>query len=121
MYGFFNCLYYLFLQAMDSEKRGQIIQEISIMKGLSSHDHIVTFITAATVDASTRVASKCDEFLVLMEFCPKNLADIIRTRTRPFPPATVARIFCQVSHKVLKQIEGCRSSLGPLVNNATQF
>ena len=88
----------IFPQAMDAEKRGQIIQEIAIMKGLSSHEHIVTFVTAATVDASSRVAAgKCDEFLVLMEFCPKNLADIIRTRSKPYPPATVAKIFCQVN------------------------
>ena len=92
----------IFLQAMDAEKRGQIIQEIAIMKGLSSHEHIVTFVTAATVDASSRVAAgKCDEFLVLMEFCPKNLADIIRTRSKPYPPATVAKIFCQVNRFLL--------------------
>ena len=97
---------------MDSEKRGQIIQEISILKGLSSHDHIVTFVTAATVDASTRVASKCDEFLVLMEYCPKNLADIIRTRTKPFPPATVAKIFCQVSQSKRQRVS---------IKDVTQF
>jgi serine/threonine protein kinase len=39
---------------MDAEKRQQIVQEISILKGLSSHENIVTFVTAATVDATTR-------------------------------------------------------------------
>jgi hypothetical protein len=42
------------LQAMDAEKRQQIIQEISIMKGLSTNDNIVKFVAAATVDASSR-------------------------------------------------------------------
>lgn len=81
---------------MDQAKRQQIIQEISILKGLSSHEHIVTFVTAATVNATARAAAKCDEFLVLMEFCPKNLADIIQSRTRPYPPETVAKIFCHL-------------------------
>ena len=81
---------------MDQEKRQMIIQEISILKGLSSNDNIVKFVAAATVDASARVAGKCDEFLVLMEFCPNNLSDVIRARTRPYPPQTVAKIFCQV-------------------------
>ena len=88
---------------MDGAKRQQIIQEISIMKGLSSYEHIVTFVTAATVDASSKAAGKCDEFLVLMEFCPKNLADIIRARSKPFPPATVAKIFCQVRHQPFEE------------------
>ncbi len=39
---------------MDSEKRDQIIQEIAIHKGLSSHENIVKFITAATVDSTKR-------------------------------------------------------------------
>jgi hypothetical protein len=42
------------LLAMDSEKRDQIIQEIAIHKGLSSHENIVKFITAATVDSTKR-------------------------------------------------------------------
>ena len=82
---------------MDPEKRQLIIQEISILKGLSSNDNIVQFVAAATVDASARVAGKYDEFLVLMEYCPKNLSDVIRARSRPFPPPTVAKIFCQVN------------------------
>ena len=81
---------------MDSEKRQQIVQEISIMKGLSSKDNIVKFIAAATVDASSKASGKCDEFLVLMEFCPKNLADVMKDRAGPYPPPTVAKIFSQV-------------------------
>jgi len=42
------------LLAMDSEKRDQIIQEIAILKGLSSHENIVKFFTAATVDSTSR-------------------------------------------------------------------
>lgn len=43
------------LLAMDPEKRDQIIQEISIQKGLSSHENIVKFVTAATVDSTKRL------------------------------------------------------------------
>lgn len=47
-----------------------------------------------------RAASKCDEFLVLMEFCPYNLSTICARRSTPFTPATVAKIFCQIVHAV---------------------
>ena len=31
-----------------------------------------------------------------MEYCPNVLSDVLRERSRPYPPDTVARIFTQV-------------------------
>ena len=33
---------------------------------------------------------------MLMEYCPNVLSDVLRDRSRPYPPDTVARIFTQV-------------------------
>ena len=45
----------------------------------------------------------CDEFLVLMEFCPTNLSEVMTKRNcKPYPPSTVAKIFAQVTSAVAK-------------------
>ena len=83
------------LLAVDQEKKKQIIQEITILKTLSNHDHIVGFITAASTSKNGR-----EEFLVLMEYCPNVLSNLLQSRTQPYPPATVAKIFVQVMDAV---------------------
>jgi cyclin G-associated kinase len=89
------------LLAMDSEKQQQIVKEISLMKMLSGHGNIVGFLSAAEAKGVSQKG--CDEFLVLMEFCPTNLSEIMSKRhCRPYPPATVAGIFAQITSAVAK-------------------
>ena len=89
------------LLVMDSEKRQLIIQEISLLKSLSGHTNIVKFINAAEAKGVSQKG--CEEFLVLMEFCPNNLSEIMAKRhCKPFPPGTVAKIFAQITSSVAK-------------------
>ena len=57
---------------------------------------IVNFETSASANRATGGGRNTEEFLVLMEYCPAVLSDLIRTRNVPYPPDTVARIFTQV-------------------------
>lgn len=89
------------LLAMDSEKKNLIIKEISLMKSLSGHSNVVKFISAAEAKGVNQRG--CDEFLVLMEFCPTNLSEIMSKRNcKCYPPSTVAKIFAQITSAVAK-------------------
>ncbi len=45
----------------------------------------------------------CDEFLVLMEFCPTNLSEIMSKRSgKNFTKDTVAKLFAQITSAVAK-------------------
>ena len=77
-----------------------IIKEISLMKSLSGHPSIVKFVSAAEAKG---VSQGCDEFLVLMEFCPTNLSEIMTKRNcKPYPPSTVSKMFAQITSSVAK-------------------
>ncbi len=87
------------LLAMDSEKKGQIVREISLLKTLSGHPNIVKFVAAAEAKGVSQRG--CDEYLVLMEFCPTNLTELMTKRCgKCYPPATVAAIFAQITSAV---------------------
>ena len=59
-------------------------------------NRIVNFVTSASGSRPSGSGRTIEEFLVLMEYCPAVLSDLIRCRSRPFPPDTVARLFTQV-------------------------
>ena len=89
------------LLAMDSEKRNLIVKEIALMKSLSGHPSIVKFVSAAEAKGVSQRG--CDEFLVLMEFCPTNLSEIMSKRNcKPYPANTVGKIFAQITSAVAK-------------------
>ena len=84
------------LLAIDSEKRNYIVKEISILKSLSDHQNIVKFKAAAEAKGVSQKG--CDEFLVLMEYCPNNLSDIMTKRKcKPYNPGTVCQLFAQIT------------------------
>lgn len=85
------------LLAMDAEKRMQIVREISLLKTLSVHSNVVSFVAAAEAKGVSQKG--CDEFLVLMEYCPTNLSQLMSKRG-PYPPQKVAAIFAQVTSAV---------------------
>lgn len=58
---------------------------------------IVSFITSASGSRQVGPGRSIEEFLVLMEYCPAVLSDILKDRSKPYPPDTVARIFTQVN------------------------
>ena len=95
------------LLAMDSEKKSQIVREISILKNFSNHEGIVRFVTAASVTSKNR-----EEFLVLMEYCPYVLSQILLKRKEPFEPGQVARVFVQV----VDAVYSLHSSNPPIVH-----
>lgn len=71
------------------------------MKSLSGHPNIVKFVNAAEAKGVSQ--SGCDEFLVLMEFCPRNLSEIMTKRQcRPYSASTIAAIFAQITSAVAK-------------------
>ena len=89
------------LLAIDSEKRNVIVKEISLMKSLSGHDNIVRFVAAAEAKGVSQKG--CEEFLVLMDFCPTNLSEVMSKRNgKAFNPATVAKSFAQITSAVAK-------------------
>ena len=56
------------LLSEDKSKSKEIMQEIQFLKRLSSHPHIVKFISAASVSAAESGHGR-DEFLVCTEYC----------------------------------------------------
>ena len=56
----------------------------------------MSFVTSASGNRQVGPGRSIEEFLVLMEYCPNVLSDVLRDRSRPYPPDTVARIFTQV-------------------------
>lgn len=85
----------------DAARRARIVREISILKTFSHHRNFVRFSAAASFSgASSPSAASRDEeeFLVLMEFCPWVLSDVLARRS--FSAATVAKVFNQVTNAV---------------------
>ena len=70
--------------------------EISFLKSLKSCPHVLQFDSAANV-ARGYSATKSEEFLVLTELCVASLYDYLSSRSGPYPPETVGRIFFQVN------------------------
>ena len=46
---------------------------------------------ASSTQGTTGGNSGSEEFLVLMEYCPNVLSELLKARSGPYPPQTVAR------------------------------
>ena len=61
-----------------------------------SNCRIVSFVTSANGNRQVGPGRNIEEFLVLMEYCPTVLSDVLQARSTAYPPDAVARIFTQV-------------------------
>ena len=69
-----------------------------------SNCRIVSFVTSANGSRQVGPGRSIEEFLVLMEYCPTVLSDVLQARSTAYPPDAVARIFTQVLHMTLSNI-----------------
>jgi cyclin G-associated kinase len=86
---------------MDSEKRFQIVNEMSVLKALQASDHVLKWVGAANLASGSGLSSsRCEEFLLLTELCVGSLYDYLSERPMAYPPETVARVFYQTLQAV---------------------
>lgn len=88
------------LLANDDEKSKDILREVTTLKKLSGHAHIVQFYSAASISKEESDHGQA-EFLLLMEYCSKGqLVDILRQRQIPLTCNEVLPIFYQTCRAV---------------------
>ncbi|RZC42947.1 cyclin-G-associated kinase [Asbolus verrucosus] len=83
------------LLAADEEAKKNIIQEINILKKLSGHPNIIQYLSASYIDKSQSSHGQA-EFLLVTELCTGgSLVEVLQSRTSPFEPEIITRIFYQ--------------------------
>lgn len=103
-FNLWNDKYHIFqrLLATDKETNALVLKEISILKQLSGHAHILQYLAAAAVEMRGGGGT---EYLLLTELCPRSLVECLGTTA--LPPDVVARIFwqaCKAVHHMHSQV-----------------
>ena len=81
-----------------------MISELKCLTIYFSNCRIVSFVTSANGNRQVGPGRSIEEFLVLMEYCPTVLSDVLQARSTSYPPDAVARIFTQVLNINLSDI-----------------